>query len=232
MANPAVGKLLHVNAVFPHKFEAVFAGFGVRETHTEDVVTIADLPLRVIMAVETPAHLQAGRPPHQRHLVNATVAALTADPLGHMNAVVEVNKVGQVMDTRPFQRPAGAVAFSDRLENRAVLPDLRMTTHADFGGWEPGKRRRLDRRVAEAAVNPQAAYMVFMAERDRLLADDIGFGDVRRATEPIPSEGHRRKDPQATEDGDLRKRVHARMENLGHRHPDIEQRLFNIKWSS
>ena len=70
------------------------------------------------MAVEAPLHLERVLLLHQRHLVDAPVAGLAAHPLLHVDAVVEVDEVGQVVDADPAQRLVVAEAGADRLENR------------------------------------------------------------------------------------------------------------------
>ena len=55
------------------------------------------------VAVEAPLHLQRLRLP-ERHLVDAPVAGGAADALVHVDAVVEVDEVGQVVDLDPLDR--------------------------------------------------------------------------------------------------------------------------------
>jgi len=53
-----------------------------------------------------------------------TVAGIAAHSLIHVDAVVEIHEVGQLVDARPFERTPGAKTFADRLEVRCVGPDL------------------------------------------------------------------------------------------------------------
>ena len=55
----------------------------------------------VAVAVQAPLHLQRVLLPGERHLVHPAVAALAADALVDVNAVVEVDEVGQIVDARP-----------------------------------------------------------------------------------------------------------------------------------
>src|SRR5262249_55095512 len=130
------------------------------------------------MAIEAPAHLQRMCPAHQRHLVHATMAAFATDALGNMDAVIEICEIRQIVNSSPLQGFAGSKTFSNRSQHGAVVPDQRMTTHADFRRRNPCERRRFDGGMAKAAIDAQAADMMFVAEWNRLLADDVRFAHV------------------------------------------------------
>ena len=87
-----------------------------RPLHVRDLVLRPQNLLRVAMAFETPFHLQRRRVPHQRHMVYATVAGRTTDPLVDVNAVIEVGEIREVMHARPFDRLAGAPAFAHNFQ--------------------------------------------------------------------------------------------------------------------
>jgi len=89
-----------------------------------------------------------------------------------VDAVIEVDETGQVVDSSPLDRAAGPEALTDRVRDGAVGQDLRVTVHAGLCGREAGERGLLNRGVAISAVDPVIADMVFMAERHRLLASD------------------------------------------------------------
>ena len=90
------------------------------------------------MASQAPFHLQTFLLVHDRHLIDRAVAGIAANALGDVNAVIEIDEVGELVDSRPLQRFAGAVAGADRLEQLGVGPDLRVAVHA-------GLRRRNSR---------------------------------------------------------------------------------------
>src|SRR5262249_30674310 len=69
--------------------------------HVEHLIARPQELLRGAMAAQAPLHLQRMGREGQRHLVDLAVAAETADTLVHVDAVVEVNEVGQVVDARP-----------------------------------------------------------------------------------------------------------------------------------
>src|SRR5262249_15608128 len=77
---------------------------GLLPVHGEDLFPRSHLPLGVAVTVETPFHVQAGMLPHQGHLVNWPVAARATDSLLDVNAVIEVDELGQVVYALPAQR--------------------------------------------------------------------------------------------------------------------------------
>jgi len=122
------------------------------------------------VAVETPFHLKRLLLHHQRHAVHLTVACGAADAFVHVDAVVEVDEVRQVVHARPLDRAVGAEAVADRLEERAVRKNLRVAVHTRLGRRDAGERGLLDRRMAVAAVDAVAGDVALVAELNRLLA--------------------------------------------------------------
>jgi hypothetical protein len=146
--------------------------------HVVNLVARPYVFCRVAMAVEAPRHLQRGVLVHQRHFVHGSVARRATDPLFHMDTVIEIDKVGEIVDARPLERLVVAEAGPHRLENRGIGPDLRMAVHADLRGRNVGECRLFDRRVAVAAVDAFAADMMFVAELNRLLDEHALIGVV------------------------------------------------------
>ena len=129
------------------------------------------------MALQAPFHLQRSVLPHQRHSIHRPVTRSATHALADMNAVIEVNVVGQIVDAGPHDGFAGAEALAHRLKRRAAGPDLRMAIHAGLGRWNIGERRTLHRRVAIAAIDSQASHVMLMAKGNGLL--DRSFGARR-----------------------------------------------------
>ena len=121
------------------------------------------------MAGDAPFHLQRVVLINGRHLIDASVTRRTANALCHMDAVVKIDKLRQVVDPFPLDRFVFAKAGPDRLEIRAVRSKLTMTVHAGLRRRHTGGSRRLDRCMAIATVDAVVADMVLMAELDRLL---------------------------------------------------------------
>ena len=107
----------------------------------------------------------------------------TAHALIYMNAVIEISKVGQVVDSDPFDWLARAKALANRLEIRAVRPNLFMTIHASCGGRQTGGRCRFNGCVAIAAIDAIVADVVLVTKLDRLLALNPLAGVPRRSVQ-------------------------------------------------
>ena len=99
--------------------------------------------------------------------------------------MLEVDKIGQVVDARPLQGGIISEAGPHRLENSCLGPDLRVTAHAGFRRWDTGKRSFLHRRVAETAVDSHSGYVVLMTEGRRLI---LGYANVTDVVDPIDVE--------------------------------------------
>src|SRR5215831_3601959 len=67
------------------------------------------------------------------------VTGVAAHALGDMNAVIEIDKVREIVDPGPDQRFAAAEAFAHRLKQRCIDPDLAMAVHAGGGGGNSGE---------------------------------------------------------------------------------------------
>src|SRR6266576_6438258 len=109
--------------------------------HIEYLIARPQIFFRRAMAVQTPLHLQRSVVIHQRHAVNGAVAGIAAHALIDMNAVIEINEIGEVVDPVPDKRFAAAETFTDRFEHGGACPNLRMTIHAGSGGRNAGKAR-------------------------------------------------------------------------------------------
>jgi len=120
------------------------------------------------MAFEAPLHPQRCRAPCHRHLVDAAVALAARHPLGDVDAVIEIDEVGQRMDAVPGDRQAGRDAVPQGLEQCGLGEELRMAGQADRCRRQAGECARLHRGMAVAAVEPDIADVVLVAERDRL----------------------------------------------------------------
>jgi len=89
-----------------------------------------------------------------------------------MNAVIEIDIVRQVVHANPLDGFSGLETRAHRLQIRTVGPELFVTIHAHGSRGNTSGRGGLDRRVAIAAIDAVIAYVMFVAELDRLLAFD------------------------------------------------------------
>src|SRR5262252_979346 len=137
---------------------------------------------------------------HERHFVDAAVTLLTSDALGHVNAVVEVGEVRQIVDFRPANRLPRSKARAHRLEHRTIFPDELVTVVASGGGGNACRCGRLDGRVAVPAVDSEAGHVMLVTEwnglhqRDAAPRGVAGAVDDHEHAEETPDHKHRRED--------------------------------------
>jgi hypothetical protein len=158
---------------------------GLLVAHVKDLIAWAEIFAGITMASQTPLHLQGFRLVHQGHLVDRAVAGVAADALGYVNAVIEINEVGELVDAGPLQRFAGAVAGANGLKELGVGPDLRVAVHARLGRRDSGEAGGLDRGVTVAAVDAESGDVMLMAEWDRLRLADASIGHKGRALHDV-----------------------------------------------
>ena len=117
-----------------HAFLQLFRA-SVFETpvHVEDPLFRPQKSFRFAMTFQTPFHLQCRGLERDRHLVNLAVTRRTADAFVHVNAVVEVRVIRQIVYADPLDGFARAKTGAHRFEIRTVGPDLFVTTHARVG---------------------------------------------------------------------------------------------------
>lgn len=132
------------------------------------------------VASDTPFHLERVFLKNNRHIIDLSVARRATDALGDMDTMVEIHVFRQFMNSFPFDRLIVAKTCSDRLQIRAVGPDLAVAVHAGLGRRHPGGCGRLDRLMTISAVNAVVAYVVLMTELHRLLNLQISPGEIRR----------------------------------------------------
>ena len=73
------------------------------------------------MAIDTPLHVERRSLENQRHLIHGAVAGGAADALIDVNAVVEINVVGQAVHSHPLDGLIGAETFADRLQIGRII---------------------------------------------------------------------------------------------------------------
>ena len=103
-----------------------------------------------------------------------------ADPFVNVNAVIEIDKAGKIMDSGPLDRFVFAKTFPDRRQHWSVGPNLAVAGHTGFRRRNTCKGAGFHRVMAIAAIDTIIPDMVFMAERDRLAASNADLGNVRR----------------------------------------------------
>ena len=151
--------------------------------HVEDFFFRPDEFLRLAMTFQAPLHLKRRDLHRKRHQVYAAMTGRAANALVDMNAVIEIDKVGQVMDPRPLNRLSRSIALAHRLKERAVGKNLRVTIHAGLGRRYAGESRRFYSGVTIAAVYAFIAHVMPVAELNRLFAREVRLRVIGRPSE-------------------------------------------------
>lgn len=188
-----------------------------RPVHREHFFLWPDELFRIAMTLEAPFHIERRYLISQRHQVNAPVTGRAAHALVHVNAVIEIGEVGQVVHPGPLDRLTGAPAFADRLEVRAVPPDLRVAIHAGLRRRYTGESELLNGCVTVAAIDAIIADVMFVAELYRLLAWEVSLSVVGGPVELEQQPDDYSNEEERAEDSDLRDEVRASIKDLPHR---------------
>jgi len=148
--------------------------------HVEYLVSRANVLCWVAMAIQTPLHVQRRILKYQRHFIYRPVTGGAANSFVDMNAVVEVNVVGQPVNFNPFDGLIRAVAFAHRFQVRGIVEQHRVAIHAGFC-WRYARIRGIFHAgMTVSAVDSVIAYVVLVAELHGLHSRNALIGDVGR----------------------------------------------------
>ena len=172
--------------------------------------------LRMAVALKAPLHEQRVFTPGHRHLIDGSMARGALNSAMHMNAVIEINKIGQIVYTGPEQRSVLTVTCAHRLERRAVRPHLRVAVHTGLRRWNACKRTVFNRGMAVTTVDSDSRYVMLMTERNRLFTHHARFREIRRTNKHAQDRYESRNDEDEAKDADTRQCIRAAMENLCH----------------
>jgi len=100
-----------------------------------------------------------------------------------MDAVVEVAKILDVIDSIPGDRSIGEKTLAHGPQHFAVCPYLGVAIHAGSCRWNACKGGDLYGSMAEATIDPELADMMLVAKLDRLHHSHIDFRCIRRPYE-------------------------------------------------
>jgi hypothetical protein len=187
----------------------------------ENLIPRPDILRRIAVTLNAPLHVKRIDFIHQRHPVNSAVTGRAADAFIHVNAVVKVDKVRQIVDPRPLERLPSAEAGADWLQQLRVRPNLRMTAHARLSWGEASEGGSLDRSVAVAAVNAVVANVVLVAKRNRLLAGHIHIGDKRSCVDFVSRPNGSGQQQHDAYNADFCQAVRAAVKDLCHAQPSL-----------
>src|SRR5262249_42855483 len=105
---------------------------------------------------------------------------------------------------------------ADGFQEWSILPYLGMACHAGFDRWDIGERGVFDRGMAVAAIQPQSADMVLMAERYRLVVGDMLLCHIGRPVIHRHQTQQDERPQQEAEEAGSGKRIRKRMEGTRH----------------
>ncbi len=169
------------------------------------------------MTAQTPLHLQCRSLIGNRHLIDLAMTGRTTYAFVHMNAVIEISKVRQVVHSNPLDWFASTKALADWLQVRAVRPNLLMTVHAGGSSRKACRGSRFHGCVTVAAIDAVVADVMFVTKLDRLLTLNPLAGVPGRAIKLSRDPQQRDENKHGAIDRQLRERVGAVMKNLRHR---------------
>lgn len=176
MARRATRQQIRALNVVPGR-KSVAAGKLIRRRqpfHIKDLALWPQVLFRRAMTSDAPLHLQRSYLPRQRHFVNAAVTSRATDSLIHVNTMIEVNKVWEIMNAGPPNWPVCAKALADRLQVWAICKELRMAIHTRLRRRDASECRGFHRRMAIAAIDASIACMMLVAELNGLFPRNKG----------------------------------------------------------
>ena len=144
------------------------------------------------------------------------MARRAAHTLVNVNAVVEIDEVGQAVDFHPLNRLICAETLANWFEIRRIGIQHGMAIHAGFRRRDTRNGGSLDRGMTVPAVEPIVAHVVLVAELHRLLARNVLVRRIGRTRQPQNAhepQSDQKNSREQTESGD---KICAAMKNLGH----------------
>src|SRR5690606_22487082 len=96
------------------------------------------------------------------HLINASVTLRATDTLVYVGTVIEVYKVGKVMNPHPADRLIRTPALTHRFQHSLLGVHLRVTRHTHLGRRYLCMARSLHTEVTVSTVQPETTDVVLM----------------------------------------------------------------------
>lgn len=168
-----------------------------------DLVDRAQFHLRLAMAFEAERHAERFCVVNFFHLIDAAMAFNTADAAIHVDGMIEISEVRQLVDLDPRNRLPARGTFPNQRQTRIILEDLIVAVHTGRCRGNIGKPGLFDGGMAVTAINPQLSGVGCVRERHRLnrLISDASV--LRRAVIP-DARSNNGTDEEATDDDQSR----------------------------
>jgi hypothetical protein len=182
----------------------------------EDLIEGTQVLLGVAMTVKAPAHLQGLTLPSYRHLADWAVTGRTANALGNMNAVIEIDVIWQVVDSGPLDGSVVLEAVPDGCQDSRVRPYLRVARHASLRRWNPSEGCIFNRCVAVTTIEPETFDMMLVTKGHGLRDDHDLLSQVGRPDNQPPHDPYYGRQEPPPDDAQQGNRVGGTMEDLPH----------------
>jgi len=228
MTSRATGKLFYrPDLVLRHKFSThLFLICRSSPIHVENLIPRPHVLFRVAVAIQAPLHVERRSLKHKWHLIDRTVAGRTANPLVDVDAVVEINVIGQTVDLYPFNGAIAPETLAHRFQVTHIAKKHRMAIHACFCRRNSSISRGFHARVTVPAVDAIISHMMLVAELYWLAPDNKLIRNKRRPGEQQHSgQGQIRQDYQSKHRKSC-KQICTAVKNLGHVNFAPEGRCF------
>jgi hypothetical protein len=205
------------NVAFRCKFFALLRLIRRRfPIHIKNLIQRPECLRGITVAIEAPLHQQGRRLEYERHLIDLAVTRRAAHAFVDVNAVIEIDKIGQSVHFHPLDGLIGAITFPHWFKVVCGAEKHRVAVHAGFRGRDSGNGGSLDARVTVSAVDAVVADVVFVAELHGLFSRNILVGGIRRSSNPKHArdcETGEKNGGKHTKPGD---EIRAAVKNLGH----------------
>lgn len=169
---------------------------------------------RIAMTLEAPFHAEIASARGNLHRLHRTVTMVAIHSPVDVNTVIEIYEFRYFVHLVPLHGCVGLEAVPNGLEVRTIRPNLRVTSHANFGRRHARRGRLVHRSVTETTIDSQFQRMVLMAEWNRLVQRNIHFRVPRRASNDRTTNDKSERSGRSHEQANARESIRSRLENL------------------
>ena len=134
---------------------------------------------RGAMAIQAPGHALWLMLVNDLHFIHRAMAAVATDTAIHVNSMVEIGIIGNLVNSNPVDRLAGFPAFTNGFQFGACGFDLRVAGHAGLGAGDVRVRSDLHEAMAVATIHAQLLHVDHVRKWNGLgglVADTCKFG--------------------------------------------------------
>jgi hypothetical protein len=140
----------------------------------------------------------------------------TANALVNVNAVIEIDVIGQAVHALPLDGLIGTVTFANGLEITDVIEQHGVAIHAGFSGRNAGKRGSFHAGMTVTTIDAVVAHVVLVAELYGLRARHTLVGDVRRSRDEENRPKRKTSKGRPSEQTKPSEEIRTAMKNLSH----------------